>query len=108
VDFGPDSLESGIQEKVREVIQTIVNGELEAALGAGVSTRLEVKDLMNCHRVVSGRIIDLLTTLHASVRDLAKHVADTKAGIEKRRALMLAKDLAELRPKTNKPVRRIR
>lgn len=33
--FGPDSIESGIREKVREVIQTIVNEELEAALGAG-------------------------------------------------------------------------
>jgi putative transposase len=40
-DFGPDSLECGIREKVREVIQTIVNEELEAALGAGVSTRVE-------------------------------------------------------------------
>lgn len=39
--FGPDSIESGIRERVRVVIQTIVNEELEAALGAGVSTRVE-------------------------------------------------------------------
>lgn len=38
--FGPDSIESGIRERVRVVIQTIVNEELEAALGAGVSTRV--------------------------------------------------------------------
>jgi hypothetical protein len=67
-----------------------------------------VKDLISCHRVVSGRMIELLTRLQASLRDLATHIADSKAGIEKRRALMLAKDLVEFRPKTSKPVRRIR
>jgi transposase-like protein len=40
-EFGPDSIEGGIRERVREVIQTIVNEELEAALGAGVSRRVE-------------------------------------------------------------------
>jgi putative transposase len=40
-EFGPDSIESGIRERVRTVIQTIVNQELEAALGAAVSTRVE-------------------------------------------------------------------
>ncbi len=40
-EFGPDSIERGIRERVREVIQTIVNEELEAALGGGVSTRVE-------------------------------------------------------------------
>jgi putative transposase len=39
--FGPDSIERGIREKVREVIQKIVDEELEAALGAGPSTRVE-------------------------------------------------------------------
>jgi putative transposase len=39
--FGPDSIESGIRERVRVVIQTIVDEELEAALGAGVSMRVE-------------------------------------------------------------------
>jgi putative transposase len=41
VAFGPDSIEIGIRERVREVIQTIVKEELEAALGAGASTRVE-------------------------------------------------------------------
>jgi hypothetical protein len=67
-----------------------------------------VKDLTSCHRVVSGRMIEQLTRLQESLRDLAKHIADSKAGIEKRRALMLAKDLVEFRPKTSRPVRRIR
>jgi hypothetical protein len=63
---------------------------------------------MSCHRVVSGRMVELLTRLQASLGDLAKHIADSKAGIEKRRALMLAKDSTEFRPTTSKPVRRIR
>ena len=67
-----------------------------------------VRDLISCHRVVSERMIGLLTRLHASLRDLAKHIADAKAGIEKRRALMLAKDLVEFRPKADRPVRGIR
>ena len=41
VAFGPDSIEGGIRERVREVIQAIVNEELEVALGAGASTRVE-------------------------------------------------------------------
>ena len=40
-EFGADSVESGIRERVREVIQTIVNEELEAALGASPSMRVE-------------------------------------------------------------------
>lgn len=67
-----------------------------------------VKALVSCHRVVSGRMMKLLTRLHASLRDLAKYIANAKAGIEKRRALMLAKDLVEFRPRTDRPVRRIR
>jgi hypothetical protein len=67
-----------------------------------------VNDLMSCHRVVSGRLTELLTRLQASLRDLAKHIADSKAGIEKRRALMLAKDPLEFRPSASKPVRGIR
>ncbi len=85
---------------------------IEQLKGVGAPTlddrEQRVKDLMSCHRAVSGRMIELLTRLQASLRDLAKHIADSKAGIEKRRALMLAKDLAEFRPKTSKPVRRIR
>jgi hypothetical protein len=53
-------------------------------------------------------MIELLTRLYASLRDLAKHIADSKAGIENRRALMLAKDLGEFRPRANRPVRGIR
>jgi len=41
VAFGPDSIEMGIRERVREMIQTIVNEELAAALGARASTRVE-------------------------------------------------------------------
>ncbi|MGB8170598.1 MAG: hypothetical protein WCF18_24050, partial [Chthoniobacteraceae bacterium] len=67
-----------------------------------------VRDLISCHRVVSGRMVELLKRLHASLRDLAKHIAGAKAGIEKRRALMLAKDLVEFRPKADRPVRGIR
>jgi hypothetical protein len=83
--------------------------ELKRAGGPTVSEREQtVKDLISCHRVVSGRMMELVTRLHASLRDLAKYIADSKAGIEKRRALMLAKDLVEFRPRTNRPVRRIR
>jgi len=85
---------------------------IEQLKGSGGPTMPEreqtVKDLMSCHRVVSGRMIELLTRLHATLRDLATNVADSKAGIEKRRALMLAKDLVEFRPRADKPVRGIR
>jgi hypothetical protein len=67
-----------------------------------------VEDLVSCHRVVSGRMMELLTRLHASLRGLAKYIANAKAGIEKRRALMLAKDPVEFRPRTDRPVRGIR
>ncbi len=85
---------------------------IEQLKGVGAPTlddrEQRVKDLISCHRVVSGRMIELLTRLHASLRELARHIADSKAGIEKRRALMLSKDLVEFRPRTSKPVRRIR
>jgi hypothetical protein len=85
---------------------------IEQLKGVGAPTlddrEQRVKDLISCHRAVSGRMIELLTRLQASLRDLATHIADAKAGIEKRRALMLAKDLVEFRPKASKPVRRIR
>jgi hypothetical protein len=41
MEFGADSIEGGIRERVREVIQTIVNEELEAVLGARPSTRVD-------------------------------------------------------------------
>ena len=85
---------------------------IEQLKGVGAPTlddrEQRVRDLISCHRVVSERMIGLLTRLHASLRDLAKHIADAKAGIEKRRALMLAKDLVEFRPKADRPVRGIR
>jgi len=66
------------------------------------------KDLIGCHRVLSARMIELLARLQVSLRDLAKYIADSKAGIENRRALMLTKDLAEFRPRAGRPVRGIR
>ena len=83
--------------------------QLKEVGGPTLSEREQkVMDLISCHRVVSGRMVELLTRLQTSLRDLAKHIADSKAGIEKRRALMLAKDLVESRPGVKKPVRRIR
>jgi hypothetical protein len=88
----------------RQVIE-----QLKGVGGPTLSEREQrVKDLITCHRVVSGRLMELLTRLHSSLRDLAKHIADSKAGIENRRALMLAKDLVEFRPRTDRPVRGIR
>lgn len=85
---------------------------IEQLKGVSASTlddrEQRVKDLISCHRVVCGRIIELLMRLQASLRDLARQIAQSKAGIENRRALILSKDLAEFRPRTSKPVRRIR
>lgn len=67
-----------------------------------------VESLVRCHRVVSERLADHVERLHGSLHDLAKHVAGAKSGIEKRRSLMLAKDLVEFRPRGTSPVRRIR
>jgi hypothetical protein len=93
-------------------VYTVGRGVIEQLKEVGGPTLNEreqrVNDLISCHRVVSGRMIELLTRLQASLRELAKHIADSKAGIEKRRALMLAKDLVEFRPSANKPVRGIR
>jgi hypothetical protein len=52
-------------------------------------------------------MIDLLWRLRASLGDLSTLVASAKTGIEGRRALMLAKDLVEFRPPTEKPIGRI-
>jgi hypothetical protein len=104
---------SGISADCRSLLEVYAVGRevIEQLKGVGGRTLNErqqrVKDLISCHRVVSRRMIELLTTLHASVRDLAKHIADSKAGIEKRRALMLAKDLVEFHPRTNRPSRRM-
>jgi hypothetical protein len=88
----------------REVIE-----QLKDVGGPSLGEREQrVKDLMSCHQVVSGRITALLGRLHASIGILARQIADSKAGIERRRALMLAKDPAEFHPRAEKPVRRIR
>jgi hypothetical protein len=96
---------------LREVY-AVGRGVVDQVEGSGGSTRVEreqkVQDLVVCHRVVSGRIIELLAKLQASLHDLAARIADSKAGIEKRRALMLAKDPVEFRPRADRPVRGIR
>jgi hypothetical protein len=105
---------SNISILCRSLLEVYAVGRdvIEQLKGVGAKTlddrEQKVKDLMSCHRVVSGRMVELLTKLQAALRDLARHIADSKAGIEKRRALMLAKDLAEFRPRTSRPVRGIR
>jgi hypothetical protein len=75
----------------REVIE-----QLKAVCGPTVDERQQrVRDLTTCHRIVGARMADLLAGVHASLRGLATDLASAKAGIEKRRALMLAKDLVE-------------
>jgi len=105
---------SNILADYRSLIEVYAVGRevIEQLKGVGRPTLNEreqrVEDLISCHWVVSGRLVELLTRLEASLCDLAKHITDSKAGIEKRRALMLAKDLAEFRSGTRKPVRGIR
>ena len=67
-----------------------------------------VDALVRCHWVVSERMFELLSHLQASLRALAEYIADSKVGIEGRRSLMLAKDLVEYRPRSEKPARGIR
>jgi hypothetical protein len=94
--------------EVYEVGRGVIE-QLKDAVGATLEEREQkVKDLVIGHRVVSERMTALVARLQASLDGLAKQIADSKAGIERRRALMLAKDLAEFRPRTGKPVRRIR
>jgi hypothetical protein len=94
---------SAISADCRSLVEThLVGREVIGQLEAGGGSTLEdweqsARDLMTCQRVVSGRMVELLTRLHRHVRDLAKRVATAKAGIEKRRALMLAKDHLELK-----------
>jgi len=105
---------SSLSTDCRSVLEVYAVGReaIEQLKGVGGPTLGEreqrVKDLIVCHRVVSGRMVKLLTRLHARLRDLASQIADSKAGIEKRRALMLAKDLVGFRPRASRPVRRIR
>jgi len=98
-------------ESVREVY-AVGRGVIEQIKRAGGPTLEEreqsVKDLISCHAVVSERMVELLSRLYATVCDLATYIGRSKDGIEKRRALMLDKDRAELRPRTDRPVRGIR
>jgi hypothetical protein len=57
----------------------------------------KVRDLAACHRVVCANLVEQMSRLVGSLRALAKDAAHTKAGIERRRALMLSKDLTEFR-----------
>jgi hypothetical protein len=83
--------------------------ELKGVGGPTIDEReRRVESLVACHRVVSGRLNELFGRLHATLLALAKHIAGTLTGIERRRSLMLAKDLVEYRPRAEKPVRRIR
>jgi hypothetical protein len=102
---------SAISADCRSLVEARLLGheQLEAAGGATLEDwEQSAKDLITCQRVVSGRMIELLTRLHRSVRDLVKQVAAAKGGIERRRALMLAKDQPELGPGASRGARRIR
>lgn len=88
----------------REVIE-----ELKEMAGPTLDEREKRVDaVVRCHKVVSERLFELLSRLEASLRALSEYIADSKVGIEGRRSLMLAKDLVEFRPRSEKPVRRIR
>jgi hypothetical protein len=88
----------------REVIE-----QLKVVGGTSLQEReRRVDSLIACHQVVSARLCERLVRLQSSLRDLARHIAGAKIGIERRRSLMLAKDLAEYRPRAEKPARRIR
>ena len=105
---------SSISADCRSLMEVYAVGRevIEQLKGVGRPTPNEreqkVEDLISCHWVVSGRLVELLARLETSLCDLAKQITDSKAGIEKRRALMLAKDFVEFRPGTRKPVRGIR
>jgi hypothetical protein len=103
-----------IPSDCRSILEVYAVGRevVERLKGVGGPTLDErqqrVKDLIACHRIVSGRMAERLTNLHGSLGDLAKDIANAKAGIERRRALVLAKDIVEFRPKGARPVRRPR
>jgi hypothetical protein len=83
--------------------------QLKRTGGATLGDReRRVDALVASHRVVSARLVELFSRLRASLAELGRHVSDAKSGIEKRRALMLAKEHGEFRPRAEKPVRRIR
>jgi len=105
---------SSISADCRSLLEVYAVGrgvieELKRIAGPTLDEREKrVEALVSCHWVVSERMFELLSRLHAALRTLAEYIADSKVGIERRRSLMLAKDLAEYRPRSEKPVRRIR
>jgi hypothetical protein len=105
---------SGISGDCRSLLEVYAVGrgvieELKQIAGPTLDEREKRVDaLVRCHWVVSERMFELLSRLQASLRELADGIAASKVGIEGRRALMLAKDLVEYRPRSEKPVRRIR
>ena len=105
---------SSISADCRSLLEVYAVGrgvieELKRIAGPTLDEREKrVEALVSCHWVVSERMFELLSRLHAALRALAEYIADSKIGIERRRSLMLAKDLAEYRPRSEKPVRRIR
>src|SRR4026209_401029 len=105
---------SSISADCRSLLEVYAVGrgvieELKRIAGPTLDEREKrVEALGSCHWVVSERMFELLSLLHAALRTLAEYIADSKVGIERRRSLMLAKDLAEYRPRSEKPVRRIR
>jgi hypothetical protein len=105
---------SSISSDCRSLLEVYAVGrgvidELKQIAGPTLDEREKRVDaLVRCHWVVSERMFELLSRLQASLRTLAEYIADWKVGIEGRRSLMLAKDLVEYRPRSEKPVRRIR
>jgi hypothetical protein len=105
---------SSISNDSRSLLEVYAVGrgvieELKRVAGPTLDEREKrVEFLVSCHWVVSERMFELLSRLNASLRNLAQYIADSKVGIEGRRSLMLAKDLDEYRPRSEKPVRRIR
>jgi hypothetical protein len=96
----------------RGVVYAVGRGvieELKQIAGPTLDEREKRVDaLFRCHWVVSERMFELLSRLQASLRALAEYITDWKVGVEGRRSLMLTKDLVEYRPRSEKPVRRIR
>ena len=61
--------------------------------------RQQLEDLLSCHATVCDREVELLTTVQESLHDLLAYVPLWLDAIEKRRALMLTKNLNEIPPR---------
>jgi hypothetical protein len=72
--------------------------QLEGTGGPTLAERgQKTRDLTTCHRVISARMVEGMTKVADALRALAADTARAREGIERRRALMLAKDLGEFR-----------